>query len=63
MILDLIEKEFFSSDNGFHRYVIIFGVDVSSSVHVDKKKKDILLLGEGLTQELDYTTLAVEKNF
>ena len=56
MILDLIEKEFFSSDNGFHRYVIIFGVDVSSSVHVDKKKKDILLLGEGRTQELDYTT-------
>ena len=37
--------------------VIIFEVDVSSSVHVDNKAKDILLLGEGPTQGLDDTTL------
>ena len=27
--------------------VIIFGADVSSSVHVDNKGKDILIVGEG----------------
>ena len=29
---------------GFGQNVIIFGVDMSSSVHVDNKKKDILIL-------------------
>ena len=37
--------------------VIIFGVDMSSSVHMDNKKKDILILGFGSAQELDDTTL------
>ena len=32
-------KESFSFGNGFGRNCIIFGVDMSSSVHVDKKKK------------------------
>ena len=36
--------------------VIIFGVDMSSSVNGDKKKKDISILGEGPTQGLDGTT-------
>ena len=27
--------------------VIIFGVDKSSSVHIDNKEKDILILGKG----------------
>ena len=35
---------------------IIFGADMSSSVYVDNKNKDILVLGEGLTQGLDDTT-------
>ena len=35
---------------------------MSSSVHVDNKGKDILILGEGLTQGLDDTTLTVEAN-
>ena len=39
-----------SIGNGFGENVIIFGVDMSSSVHVDNKKKDILILGEGPTQ-------------
>ena len=30
--------------NGFGRNVIIFGFHMSSSVHVDNKKKDILIL-------------------
>ena len=32
-----------------------------SSVHVDNKKSDILILGEGPTQALDDTTLTAEK--
>ena len=34
---------------------------MSSSVHVDKKKKDILILGEGPTQGLNGTILTAEK--
>ena len=34
---------------GFGQNVIIFGVDVTSSVHVDNKKKYILILGKGPT--------------
>ena len=33
---------------------------MNSSMHVDNKNKDILVLGEGPTQELDDTTLTVE---
>ena len=42
--------------------LIIFGVDMSSSVHIDIKKKYILILGEGPTQGLDGTTLTTEKS-
>ena len=33
---------------------------MSSSVNIDDKNKDILILREGPTQGLDYTTLAAE---
>ena len=36
---------------------------MSSSVHVDDKKKDILILDEGPTQGLDDTTLTAEKKY
>ena len=36
---------------------------MSSCVHVDNKKKDILILGEGPTQGLDGTTLTAEKRY
>ena len=49
-----IWKEKFSFGKGFGRNVIIFGVDMSSSVHVNNKKKYILILGEGPTQGLDW---------
>ena len=39
--------------------VIIFGVDMSSTVHIDNKKKDILILGFGPRQGLDDTTRLV----
>ena len=40
--------------------VIIFGAYKSSSVYIDKKNKDILILGEGPTQGLDDTTLTAD---
>ena len=39
---------------------IIFGVDMSSSVYIYNKKKDILILGKDPTQGLDDTTLTAE---
>ena len=33
---------------------------MSSSVHIDNKKKDILILGDGPTQGLDDTTSTAE---
>ena len=41
--------------------VIIVGADMSSSVHVDKNGKDILILGEGQKQGLHYTFTAEAK--
>ena len=52
-----------SNSSGFCRNVIIFGADMSSSVHVDNKKKDILILGKVPTQELDDTILSAKKVF
>ena len=40
--------------------VIIFGTDMSSSVHIDNKNKDISILREGPSQGLDDTTLTAE---
>ena len=54
-------KGSFSVGNGFGKNCINFGVDMSSSLHVDNRKKDILILGEGPTQKLDDTTLTAEK--
>ena len=45
-------------DGSMGKSVIIFGVDMCSSVHIDNKNKEIL--GEGQTQGLDDTTLAAE---
>ena len=36
---------------------------MSSSVHIDHKNKDILILGEGPTQRSDDTTLATEAKY
>ena len=40
--------------------VFIFGVDMRSSVHIDDKKKYILVLGLHPTQGLDDPTLTAE---
>ena len=45
------------------RNVIIFGADMSSSIHVDSKNKNILILCEGPTEGLDDTTLTAEAKY
>ena len=47
---------------GFGQTVLIFGVDMSFSSHIDSKKKDILVLGKGPTQGLEHM-LTAEKNY
>ena len=39
----------------FGQNLIIFGVDMSSSIHIDNKGKDLLILGVGPTQGLEHT--------
>ena len=53
-------SEFSFTDGSMGRNVIIFGADMNSSVHIDNKGRDMLILGEGPTQGLDGTTLTAE---
>ena len=46
---------------GFGQNAIIFGADMNSSIHIDNKKKDILILGLGPTQGLGENSLTAEK--
>ena len=57
MELDLIDIFSFPGI-GLGKNIIIFGVDMSSSVHVDNKKKYILILGNAPTQGLEHTLTA-----
>ena len=43
------------SEGSVGKSVIIFGVDMSSSMQIDKGGKDILVLGKGATQGLNHT--------
>ena len=56
------KTSFSFSGSGFGQNVIIFGVDMSSSLHVDNKRKGILILGSGPTQGLEHT-LTSEKMY
>ena len=73
---DRDKNEYFDSDIGFNsrsefsipdgsvgKNVITFGIDMSSSVHIDNKGNDILILGKGPTQELDYIMLTAEAQY
>ena len=51
----------YSVGNGFGRNVIIFGADMSSSVHVDNNGKDILIFGKGPAQGLGEHSLIADK--
>ena len=48
---------------GISKTVIIFGVDMNSSTHVNNKQKKILILGDGPVQGVDDTTLTAEKEY
>ena len=48
---------------GFGCNIIIFRVNMSSSVHPDNEKEDVLILDEGPKQGLDGTTLTAEKKY
>ena len=52
MELDLIEFQ----------NILILGVDMSFSAHIDNKKNNILVLGKGPTQGLEHT-LTAEKMY
>ena len=45
------------------RIAIIFGVDMSSSIHATNRANHIYVMGEGLVQGIHDTTLYAEKNY
>ena len=47
---------------GFGQNILILGADMSSSTHIDNRKKDILVLGKVSTQGLEHT-LTTEKSY
>ena len=64
MALDLMYVDFFFfSDGGGFSQNVIFGVDMSFSLHIENenKKKDILILGKSSPGGLDTTALSIEK--
>ena len=47
----------------FGKNLMIFSADMSSSVHIDNKQEDILILGKGPSDGLDNTILMAEKEY
>ena len=56
-------SDFLFTDGSMGKNVIKFGADMVSSVHIDNKNKDILVLGEESKQGLDDTTLTAEAKY
>ena len=56
-----LRGSFLFLDGIFAQNVVIFGDDISSSVHANNNTKNILVIGEGLTQGLNDTALTAEK--
>ena len=57
-----IRSSFSFPSGGFGQNVLNFGADMSSSIHIDNKKKDMLVLRRGPTQGLE-STLTAEKMY
>ena len=57
------QGEFSFSTRGFGRNCIIVGVDLSSSIHANNKKNNILVLGKDFVQGINGTTIYAEKMF
>ena len=54
-------RSFSFPGGGFGQNIIIFGADMNSSIHIDNKGKDILILGIGPTQGLGENSLTAAK--
>ena len=48
----ILVQNFDFTDGSMGKNILIFGTDVSSSVHINNERKDILILCEGPTQRL-----------
>ena len=57
----IYDKLFLLKNNGFLKNLIIFGADMSLSMHSGNKKKYILVLGKGIT--LDDASLTTETEY
>ena len=57
----ITEGGFAHTTNG--RNVLIFGVDMSFSAHTTNRANHIYLMGEGIAQGINDTTIYVEKNY
>ena len=55
--------QFSHPQGGVARNIIIFGVDLSNSVRATNKTQKILILGHGLTQKVNNTTIYAEKKY
>ena len=58
-----MRSEFSLPNGSVGKNVFILRIGMSSSVHIDNKKKDVLVLGKGPTQELDDTKLIAEAHY
>ena len=58
-----LRSEFPLPDSSVDQNGIIFGVDMNSSMHIDNKKKDILILRKGPTQGFEDITLIAEDQY
>ena len=56
-------SEFLFTDGSFGKNVIILGADMSPSVHIENKGKDILIIDEEPTQGSNDTTLVAEAKY
>ena len=56
-------SEFLLPDGSTEKNASIFGADMSTSVHIDNKKKDILIFPLSSTQRLDDTALTAEAKY
>ena len=64
MVFVLDSRSFFSFSNcDWGKHFAVFGIDNSSSFHIDNKKKFKLVLGGGPTRSLDDATITTEAKY
>ena len=63
MLLELMYVFLLFKGSVFGQNLIIFGEHLSSSEHVNDRKKDIVILGKGSMQRSDDTILLAEADY